>query len=374
MISEVKKLTVTYNGRTVGYLAQIDDEGVFGFQYDHAWLKDGFSISPFSLPLRHEVFSAKSKHFEGLHGVFWDSLPDGWGELLVKRYLGRQGINYERLSPLTKLSLVSENGLGGLRYEPSQFDSSSSQTTDFDRIAEEVNSVLRDEATNLDEVYRLGGSSGGARPKAHISLDGEEWIVKFPCRIDPPNIGEMEYNANVTAALCGIDVNEFCLFPSQRCSGYFGAKRFDRKGGRRIHVISLAALLETTHRTPNLDYGHLFRVVESVCAGKSEMYETFRRMCFNVYYGNKDDHSKNFAFLFDEEKGTYRLSPAYDLTRTEAKFEHEMTINGEGNPKDDDLLALAKEFRLSIAKCKDIMEKIKQFCLMKQENGEVDHR
>lgn len=104
------------------------------------------------------------------------------------------------------------------------------------------------------------------------------------------------------------------------------------------------------------------------------MYETFRRMCFNVYYGNKDDHSKNFAFLFDEEKGTYRLSPAYDLTRTEAKFEHEMTINGEGNPKDDDLLALAKEFRLSIAKCKDIMEKIKQFCLMKQENGEVDHR
>lgn len=181
MISEVKKLTVTYNGRTVGYLAQIDDEGVFGFQYDHAWLKDGFSISPFSLPLRHEVFSAKSKHFEGLHGVFWDSLPDGWGELLVKRYLGGQGINYDRLSPLTKLSLVSQSGLGGLRYEPSQFESSSSQTTGFDRIAEEVNSVLRDESTNLDEVYRLGGSSGGARPKAHISLDGEEWIVKFPC-------------------------------------------------------------------------------------------------------------------------------------------------------------------------------------------------
>lgn len=374
MISEVKKLTVTYNDRTVGYLAEID-EGVFGFQYENAWLKDGFAISPFSLPLRHDVFVAKSKHFEGLHGVFWDSLPDGWGELLVKRYLGRQGINYERLSPLTKLSLISENGLGGLHYEPSQFaNSSSSQATDFDRISEEINSVLRDEAADLDEVYRLGGSSGGARPKAHISSEGEEWIVKFPCRIDPPNIGEMEYNANVTARLCGIDVNEFRLFPSQRCSGYFGAKRFDRKGGRRIHVISLAALLETTHRTPNLDYGHLFRVVESVCTGKSEKYEVYRRMCFNVYYKNKDDHSKNFAFLFDEENGTYRFSPAYDLTRTEDKFEHEMTVNGAGNPKDDDLLALAKEFRLSIAKCKDIMEKIKQFCLMKQEKGVVDHR
>ena len=158
---------------------------------------------------------------------------------------------------------------------------------------------------------------------------------------------------------CGIAVNEFCLFPSRICSGYFGAKRFDRKNGRRIHVLSLAAILETTHRQPNLDYGHLFNVTENICAEKGEMYEVFRRMCFNVYYGNKDDHSKNFAFLYDEERGGYCLSLAYDLTRTAGKFEHEMTVNGAGNPTDDDILALAEDFKLNLQTCRKIMEEIK---------------
>ena len=362
MIAEVRKVTVKYNGQTVGYLAELE-EGVFGFQYDENWCKNGFPVSPFSLPLHRDIFVSKSKHFEGLYGVFWDSLPDGWGELLVKRYLAKQSINYDRLSPLTKLSLVSGNGLGGLTYEPSQFSGEKVQAFDFDRLAEEVNAVLNDKADDLDEVYRLGGSSGGARPKAHIVIDGGEWIVKFPCRIDPPDIGEREYRANEAAKDCGINVNEFRLFPSRICSGYFGAKRFDRSGNKRKHIISLAAVLETTHRQPNLDYGHFFRVIENICSDKEEMYEAFRRMCFNVYYGNKDDHSKNFAFLFDEKARGYRLSPAYDLTRTSDKFEHEMTVNRAGNPNDDDLLALAKEFRLSLSECRKIMKKCKEILL-----------
>ena len=78
-------------------------------------------------------------------------------------------------------------------------------------------------------------------------------------------------------------------------------------------------------------------------------------MCFNVYYGNKDDHSKNFAFLFNEETWGYQLSPAYDLTQTSDKFEHEMKVNRAGNPNDDDLLTLAKEFRLSLSECRKII-------------------
>ena len=158
MISEVRKVTVKYNGQTVGYLAELE-EGVFGFQYDENWCKNGFPVSPFSLPLHRDIFVSKSKHFEGLYGVFWDSLPDGCGELLVKRSLAKQRINYDRLSPLTKLSLVSGNGLGGLTYEPSQFSGEKVQAFDFDRLAEEVNAVLNDKADDLDEVYRLGGSS-----------------------------------------------------------------------------------------------------------------------------------------------------------------------------------------------------------------------
>lgn len=100
--------------------------------------------------------------------------------------------------------------------------------------------------------YLLGGGAVGARPKAHIKLNGEEWIVKFACRIDPKNVGEKEFIANQTAEKCGINVNEYKLFPSKLCTGYFGVKRFDRKGERRVHTISLAALLETTHKYQTL--------------------------------------------------------------------------------------------------------------------------
>lgn len=347
---DVRKLEVRYNDRTVGYLVR-PDRATIAFQYDRGWQKKGFSISPFSLPLSDEVYISKGKNFEGLYGVFWDSLPDGWGELLVKRHLARHGVNYDHLSALTKLSLIGERGLGGLSYVPSQFAERGRESVDLDRLAGEIGEILAGtEEGDLDAVYRLGGSSGGARPKAHLMVDGEEWIVKFPCRIDPSNIGKREFDANQLAAKCGIQVNEHRLFPSSICDGYFGAKRFDRQNGKRLHVISLAALLETTHRIPNLDYGHLLRVTETLC-DRAEMMEVFRRMCFNVIYGNKDDHSKNFAFLYDEARGGYALTPAYDLTQTLEKFEHEMTVNGAGDPTEQDLLALAEEFRLGRSEC-----------------------
>ena len=276
MIGEVKKSTVKYNGRTVGYLAVVD--GGIAFQYDAEWLKDGFSVSPFSLPLKGDVFIDRKDNFEGLYGVFHDSLPDGWGELLVSRMCAKKGVNYEKLNPLTKLSLIGGNGLGGLNYEPTQAVETGASHFDLEELAEEANAVLSDtEKTvgDLDGLYLAGGSSGGARPKAHLRIDGEEWIVKFPCRIDPPDVGLMEYEANAAAKKCGLDVNEFKLFPSKKCGGYFGVKRFDRKERKRVHVVSLSSLLETTHRIPNLDYVHLFQVIENICADKHDLYEAF---------------------------------------------------------------------------------------------------
>lgn len=284
MITDIKKLTVRYNSKTVGYLAQLD-EGI-AFQYDEKWLKNGFNISPFSLPLEDRVFINRKDIFGGLYGVFADCLPDGWGELLVVRMLARRGINYGRLSPLTKLTLISGQGLGGLTFEPNQGEMNYSQTVELDRICGEVNDILNDDADNatLDKIYSLGGSSGGARPKAHIKIDGEEWIVKFPCRLDPRDIGAAEYNANLVARRCGLNVNKCRLFPSENCSGYFGAKRFDRTPEGRVHTISLSSLLETSHRIPNLDYIHLIKVAQRICADERDVYEAFGRMCFNVFY------------------------------------------------------------------------------------------
>ncbi|MDD4351299.1 MAG: type II toxin-antitoxin system HipA family toxin [Clostridia bacterium] len=360
-MKKIKKLIVKYNERTIGYLAELENNTI-AFQYDDEWIKNGFSISPFSLPLSDQVYINKKDTFNGLFGVFQDSLPDGWGELLFRRMLAKNGINFDRLSPLTKLSLVNPNGLGALSYEPSQVEETSDNNFDLDELAKEAKKIFDDEegAVDLDKVYHMGGSSGGARPKVHIKTGNEYWIVKFPCSYDPKDIGKKEYKSNELAKQCGIKVNEFKLFNSKISTGYFGAKRFDRFNNKRVHMVSLSSLLETTHRIPNLDYLHLFQVIQNICIDKNDLYEAFRRMCFNVLYGNRDDHGKNFAFLYDEAKGGYALSPAYDLTQTINKPEHEMTINGLGMPTEKDLLEIAKTIKLSLSECEQIIKIIKQ--------------
>jgi len=357
----VKRLTVKYNDLTVGFLEELSN-GEIAFQYDLDWLKNGFSISPFSLPLEDRVFISKSEYFGGLFGVFNDSLPDGWGELLVRRMLFKKGLDFDKISILTKLSLLGNNGLGGLNYVPTQSVDYKDKFINLDQLAEEIKILLGNKtlSSNFDLIYELGGASGGARPKVHVEIKKEEWIIKFPSSIDPINIGEEEYQANLAASSVGIDVNEFKLFPSKKSKGYFGAKRFDRLDGRRVHMISLSSLLETTHKIPTLDYVHLFQVVKKICVNKDDLYEAFRRMCFNVIYGNKDDHGKNFAFIYDEELKGYKISPFYDITKTKDKVEHEMTVFGEGNPDQKLLLEVAKEFDLSIKTCKNIISRVSE--------------
>ena len=209
-------LKVLHNGVLVGKLIEAD-EGVIAFRYSPDWLKSGFAISPFSLPLEDKTFICQKRTFGGLYGVFWDTLPDGWGELLIKRALAKKGVDYDRLTPLTKLSLVASNGLGGLTYEPAERMVTTAKEMSFDELAEEANKVLKNVGGDLDTIFLLGGGSGGARPKAHLDIDGEEWIVKFPCAIDPAGVGKLEFEANEKAKSCGININEHRLFPSAVC-------------------------------------------------------------------------------------------------------------------------------------------------------------
>lgn len=356
---DIDKVIVLYNGMTVGYLSS--KEGQIRFQYDEGWLSDGFSISPFSLPLKKGIFINGKRNFDGLFGVFADSLPDGWGALMMVRRLAMEGINYEGLSPLTKLTLLGNKGKGGLSYEPAQ-NEEGEEFSDLDEMASFAQEVLegnRVSEENLDKMARMMGSSGGARPKAYLFADNVEWIVKFPGSFDPKDAGKDEYSSNLLAEECGLLVNEFRLFPSKRCSGYFGAARFDRLEGKRVHMVSLSSLLETSFRLPNLDYLHLFRVIVKICADEEDLYEAYGRMCFNVLYGNKDDHGNNFSFLYDEKRKGYRLSPFYDITKTPNMGEHAMTVMGKGNPEEIDLLEIGEEMRLSPSRCRSIIDKIK---------------
>ena len=159
-----------------------------------------------------------------MFGVFDDSMPDGWGRLLTDRMLRQHGIDPYSVGPLARLSIVGHGGMGALEYEPaSTIDDDLQSFPDLDSLAEECLNVLSADFSNdLDQLFVLGGSSGGARPKILTTINGEEWIIKFPSSVDAPDIGEMEYHISNLARTCGIDMPETRLFPSRRCAGYFG--------------------------------------------------------------------------------------------------------------------------------------------------------
>ena len=357
-----KYLKVFYNDILVGTLAKTPDR-VFAFEYDSDWLNNGFSISPFSLPLIKKVFIPKYEPFGGLFGVFNDSLPDGWGRLLVDRLFLKNKINPAEIDNLNRLAVVQESGMGALTYKPEHRFKSENSISDYDIIAQECSKILESQnSENLDELFKLGGSSGGARPKILTSIDNEDWIIKFPSSSDPKNIGEKEYQYSLCAKDCEINMTETRLFPSKICSGYFGIKRFDRKNGKKVHMVSVSGLLETSHRLPNLDYNILMKLTLELTRNYQDVEQMFRLMCFNVFAHNRDDHSKNFSFLFDDTKKEWHLSPAYDLTYSFSfNGEHATTINGEGkNPTLEDILAIAKNIGLKEKFAKDIASDIQE--------------
>ena len=359
---EIKSLTVKYHGRTVGTLAEtIEKKGAF--QYDREWLKDGFSISPLSLPLETKVFIPKTNVLEGLFGVFADSLPDGWGRLLVDRMLLTRGISPAEVSPVQRLGIVGSTGMGALEYYPELMQLDEKERMDFDQMSQECSKILNEQKSeNLDTLFILGGSSGGARPKVLLSLNGESWIVKFPSSHDRKSIGEEEYRYMKCARRCEITVPEVQLFPSKKSKGYFGVKRFDRLDGGKVHMLTASGLLETSHRIPNLDYHDLMKLTYLLTKNTQEMEEMYRRMCFNVYAHNRDDHSKNFSFLYDEGEKRWELSPVYDLTYSNSiGGEHATCVNGNGkDPGIEELLAVGTKAGILESKARRIAKKTEE--------------
>ena len=146
-------LKVYYNDTLVGTLAKTPDRLV-PFEYDSEWLANGFSISPFSLPLQKKVFIPKYEPFDGLFGVFNDSLPDGWGRLLVDRLLLKNKINPSEIDNLNRLAVVQESGMGALTYKPEHKFESQEQEYDYDKLAQECSKILESQdSSNLDEKY-----------------------------------------------------------------------------------------------------------------------------------------------------------------------------------------------------------------------------
>lgn len=346
----LKKLDVYISNKQVGSLA-LTNNGKVAFSYTDEWINKGFSISPLSLPLEKKVFIPNNNNFEGLFGVFGDSLPDGWGRLLLERYIKEKGIE---ANILDKLSFNSDSSKGALEYKPNQIINTKVEIDNFDKLYNEFNKVINnDDVEDFDVLFIKGGSSGGARPKAHVKINDIDYIVKYPSSLDPLDIGTQEYDYNVCAKSCEIEVSDFKLIDSKICNGFYATKRFDRRDDKRVHTISVAGLLETDYRIPNLDYSQLLKLTRIITKDIQEVYKMYRLMCFNVFSHNYDDHSRNFSYIYIDNK--YVLSPAYDLTYSNSlNFVHATTINNKGNPSKEDLIEVGLQAGLK----KEIINRI----------------
>lgn len=355
----------------------VQNQNKIYFKYHPDFIEHGLEISPFKMKLSKEILTSKELHFDGLFGVFSDSIPDGWGKLLLDRKLLSEGINLNNINPLDRLAFIDSNSMGAISYEP-EFENSNNllNQIDLDQISDEIETVLSGTSEEvIEELFQLGGSSGGARPKILVGFNSkteqllygksdlpegfEHWIIKFPSSNDLQDIALIEFTYNTMARNAGIEVNEFRLFKSKKGSYFFGSKRFDRIKNEKIHLHSAAGLLHDNFRMSTLDYGHLMDCAFTLEKDFNAYAKILRLATFNVLAHNRDDHSKNFSFLMDKN-GKWKFAPAYDLTFSNSSYGfHSTTIAGESkNPTLKHLNELAKHF--GVKNAYQIFEEVSQ--------------
>lgn len=361
----IDKLTVKYHGEVIGILSLTPDNRLCVFEYSKDWLSDGFSLSPFEMPLKSGLFIAKPTPFYGNFGIFEDSLPDGYGRYLLHRVLLREGIDDRNLTSVDRLSMLGKGGMGALCYEPETIVSKYEELSDFDRLQEKALEVLREQQdTDAGLLLYNSGNSGGCRPKAIFSDKEGHWLIKFRHIYDPNDMGIQEFHYNEVARRCGINVPDFKLTAGK----YFTTRRFDlTDDGERIHTATAGGLLCVSLSQPVLDYINLLSLTGYLTQNPKDVEEMYRRMIFNYLTDNKDDHCKNFSFLVrKDEKGRWRwhLAPAYDLTLCCEGYngQHATSVNHTAFPSLKDFIAVGTKTKISENRCREIFDEVYMNC------------
>ncbi|MDP3429413.1 MAG: type II toxin-antitoxin system HipA family toxin, partial [Desulfomicrobium sp.] len=291
--------------RLVGQLAE--SQGRIFFEYDPEFLREPLWLSPFKLPPAPGLHEHRDRAFGPLFGLFDDSLPDGWGLLLMDRAFRRAGRDPHGAGILERLAYLGSETMGALVYEPAMpLEDELNETFDLGRLARESVQVLDgDVNTALPLLERAGGSPGGARPKVLVGVQGERlisghgelnkgftpWIIKFPARQDGRDTGLIEFAYARMAAVAGIVMPETRLFEAED-SLFFGVRRFDRQHKRRVHTHTLGNLIHSNFRVPSCDYADFLKVVRILTKNHQDLRQAFRLMVFNVLAHNRDDHVK----------------------------------------------------------------------------------
>ena len=378
----MKKLEVRFTrspggSLPVGTLAE--DRGRAYFEYAPDFLATGLNLSPFRLPFEAGLFEHTDREFGPLPGVFDDSLPDGWGLLLMDRHFRSRGLDLAEISPLDRLSWLGTRTMGALTYHPpTERANVDASVFDLHDLAGQSQEILAGAAVDvLPQLLLAGGSPGGARPKVLVGFDPatggvisgeddlpdgfEHWIVKFAAKTDSPDAGAIEYAYALMAVAAGIDMPPTRLFETSQGDRFFGVKRFDRHGNRRYHVHTFGNLIQSNFRIPSADYADLLKATSLLTRNHQDVLRAFRRMVFNVLAHNRDDHVKNFAFIMDDSSGDWTLTPAYDLLWTPGPGgEHTMTLAGEGrSPGRPHMLRLAEQTGVSKREVAVIMDQVR---------------
>lgn len=362
---DVKKIQVLYRNLPVGILQTDASLGVCVFEYEKSWLADGFSLSPTELPLQSGLLYADKDKLGGVFATFEDSLPDGYGLYLLDRILRKQGSSLEELTPLQRLSIIGNGGMGALTYQPvmtgfqAQAELEGEQQLDF--LQEEALKVLSEKSGgDASLLYYNSSNSGGARPKTVMrAQDGSHWLVKFRHTYDPADIGQTELLYMQTARECGITIPRIGLVRDK----YFAIERFDyAPDGKRLHVLTASALLKTDFRNQDIDYTNLLALTGYLTQDPVQVEEMFRRMVMNLVAVNRDDHAKNFSFIFDA--GKWSLAPAYDITYSPAgtNGEHATSLFYHGNPGLDLVLKAGTGIRIPESRCLEIIRQVQSVC------------
>ena len=221
----------------VGTLAE--ESGRLFFEYAPEWLSRGLNLSPFRLPFEPSLFEHKDLSFGPLPGLFDDSLPDGWGLLLMDRHF--QKLRMDSISPLDRLAWLGTRTMGALTYHPpSEKMKQNASPLDLSGLATHAQALLTGKARDvLPQLLQAGGSPAGARPKVVVGIKGDKiisgaedlpdgfdpWIIKFCAKQDLPDAGPIEQAYSLMARAAGITLPETRLFET-KAGSFFGIHAF----------------------------------------------------------------------------------------------------------------------------------------------------
>ncbi len=339
-------------GRRIGAVSWDAGRGIGTFQYDPEFLVAGIEVAPFAMPVRegpYEFPGLGQDAFKGLPGLLADALPDRYGNALIDAWLAETGRSLEDFSPVHRLCYIGARGVGALEFEPVLARPDSRRKVEVAELADLASRVLeqrsllagrlggQDDARALEDILSVGTSAGGARAKAVLAwnrktgefrsgqVDADEgfehWLLKFDGVSNPDDAelseslgyGCIEYAYHLMARDAGIDMSE-CRLQREGGRSHFMTRRFDRDArGRKVHMQTFAAMRHLDYNLAGAHaYEQVFETIRALGLGMSVVEEQYRRTVFNIVARNQDDHVKNISFLMDR-RGTWRLSPAYDL-------------------------------------------------------------